>query len=203
MNKKFQQYKLQLEKMKQKLLEQISLTEGLQEHKGLREATAELSMVDNHPADLASENYERAKDLSLHEKNRLILEKVEEALARIEAGQYGRCKNCGKPIPEERLKAVPYTELCLACKKEAEEATENFTRPVEELILWPPFSRTYMGENDYTGYDGEDAWQDVDLYNKLNHVFERETVAESDETIGAVEDMERISNQDYEEQLPD
>jgi len=201
--RKYRQYKLQLEQMKKNLQEQISHAKGLQEHTGLREATAELSLIDNHPADLGSENYERAKDLSLHEKNRLILEEVEEALARLESGQYGNCKNCGKPIPEERLKAVPYTELCLACKKEAEAAEENFSRPVEELNLLPPFSRTYMGGSDYTGYDGEDAWQDVAQYNKLNHVFEQETVAESDETIGAVEDIERLSNQEFEEQLPE
>lgn len=69
-------------------------------------------------------------------------------------------------------------------------------------MLQSPFARSYMGDKDYTGYDGEDAWQDVDQYNKLPHVFERETAAESDETIGAVEDTDRISNREYRDQLP-
>jgi hypothetical protein len=43
----------------------------------------------------------------------------------------------------------------------------------------------------------------VATYNKLSHVYYEETADESDETIGAVEDTDRISNQEYEDQLPD
>lgn len=195
-------YQLQLEKLKKRLLAQTRHVEGLERQESLRDSTQELSLIDNHPADIASENYERAKDLSLHEKNRLLLEKVKEALVKIERGSYGYCENCGKPIPPERLAAVPYTEFCLACKGKAEGIPHDYPRPVEELVLQSPFARSYMGDKDYTGYDGEDAWQDVDQYNKLPHVFERETAAESDETIGAVEDTDRISNREYRDQLP-
>lgn len=113
-------YQLQLEKLKKRLLAQTRHAEGLERQESLRDSTQELSLIDNHPADIASENYERAKDLSLHEKNRLLLEKVKEALVKIERGSYGYCENCGKPIPPERLAAVPYTEFCLACKGKAE-----------------------------------------------------------------------------------
>lgn len=101
-------YQLQLEKLKKRLLAQTRHVEGLERQESLRDSTQELSLIDNHPADIASENYERAKDLSLHEKNRLLLEKVKEALVKIERGSYGYCENCGKPIPPERLAAVPY-----------------------------------------------------------------------------------------------
>ncbi|MCR3922592.1 MAG: TraR/DksA C4-type zinc finger protein [Firmicutes bacterium] len=199
----FIRHKLQLEQLKRDLLEQTEFTEGIQEHEGLRDSTQELSVVDNHPADIASENYERAKDISLHEKNLLVLEQVNEALKKVEVGSFGVCENCGKPIIEERLDAVPYATYCLDCKKQAEAAELDLPRPIEELSLVSPFARTYMGDKDYTGYDGEDAWQDVDQYNKLPHVFERETADESDETIGAVEDTDRISNDEYKRQLPD
>jgi YteA family regulatory protein len=203
MDNKQIRHKLQLEQLKKDLLEQTEFTEGIQEHEGLRDATQELSVVDNHPADIGSENYERAKDISLHEKNQLVLERVDEALGKIASGNFGHCENCGKLIPDERLDAVPYAEYCIDCKRDAEGPPHDYPRPIEEKNLMSPFARSYMGDKDYTGYDGEDAWQDVAQYNKLNHVFYEETADENDETIGAVEDTDRISNQEYEDQLPD
>ncbi|MCW3491206.1 TraR/DksA C4-type zinc finger protein [Dethiobacter alkaliphilus] len=203
MDKNLIRHRLQLEQLKKDLLEQTEFAEGMQEHEGLRDATQELSVIDNHPADVGSENYERAKDISLHEKNQMVLDKVEEALEKLDNDIYGMCENCGKPIPEERLDAVPYAEFCVQCKKKSEGIPHDYPRPVEELNLNSPFARSYMGDKDYTGYDGEDAWQDVAQYNKLNHVFYEETADENDETIGAVEDTDRISNDEFEEQLPD
>ncbi|EEG76476.1 TraR/DksA C4-type zinc finger protein [Dethiobacter alkaliphilus] len=203
MDKNLIRHRLQLEQLKKDLLEQTEFTEGMQEHEGLRDATQELSVIDNHPADVGSENYERAKDISLHEKNQMVLDKVEEALEKLDNDIYGMCENCGKPIPEERLDALPYAEFCVQCKKKSEGVPHDYPRPVEELNLNSPFARSYMGDKDYTGYDGEDAWQDVAQYNKLNHVFYEETADENDETIGAVEDTDRISNDEFEEQLPD
>ncbi len=203
MDKKLKKRKEQLQQIKKDLMEQVRFAEGLQKQENLRDATQELSVVDNHPADIASENFERAKDISLHEKNLMVLNKVEEALEKIALGKYGYCENCGQAIPEERLDAVPYTEFCVECKKQAEGMPHDYPRPIEELNLMSPFARTYMDGEDYTGYDGEDAWQDVNQYNKLPHVFYRETNAESDDTIGAVEDIERISNDEYNRQLPD
>jgi YteA family regulatory protein len=201
MNTKFIRHRKQLDKMKKELLDQMDVTEGLQEHQGLRDATQELSVIDNHPADIASENYERAKDISLHEKNLLILRKVDKALERMDLGLYGVCENCGKTIPADRLDAIPYAEFCIHCKRKTEGPPHNYPRPIEELSL--PFARSYMGDKDYTGYDGEDAWQDVAQYNKLNHVYYEETNDENDETNGAVEDTDRISNEEYRDQLPD
>ena len=203
MQPKLAKHKLQLETLKKDLLEQTEFTEGIQKHEGLRDSIQELSVVDNHPADVGSENYERAKDISLHEKNQLVLKKVNEALEKMAHGNYGTCENCGKEIPDDRLDAVPYAEFCIQCKKKSEGAPHDYPRPIEELNLMSPFARTYMGDKGYTGYDGEDAWQDLASFNKLPHVFYEETNDESDETIGAVEDTDRISNEEYEEQLPD
>src|SRR3990170_8575826 len=75
----------------------------------LTEETGELmpSSADNHLADTASETYERELDEGLEEDARGQLRDVEAALARIEAGEYGKCEVDGKPIPVERLEAVP------------------------------------------------------------------------------------------------
>lgn len=43
------------------------------------------------------------------------LERVQDALKRIEQGRYGLCDRCGKPIPRERLELLPYARSCVSC----------------------------------------------------------------------------------------
>lgn len=45
------------------------------------------------------------------------LKEVNEALSRIRTKAYGKCQNCGRPIPKERLKANPAATICLRCRK--------------------------------------------------------------------------------------
>jgi DnaK suppressor protein len=45
---------------------------------------------------------------------------VGEALARIDAGTYGLCEDCGRNIPKQRLDALPYTTLCVTCEEKRE-----------------------------------------------------------------------------------
>ncbi|TAL16310.1 MAG: DNA-binding protein, partial [Frankiales bacterium] len=49
-----------------------------------------------------------------------LLLQVERALARLDEGTYGRCENCGNPIPKARLQAFPRATLCVACKQREE-----------------------------------------------------------------------------------
>ncbi|TNE51993.1 MAG: TraR/DksA family transcriptional regulator, partial [Deltaproteobacteria bacterium] len=49
------------------------------------------------------------------------LEKITLALARMDAGTYGLCNECDDKIGERRLKAMPYTRLCIDCATEAEK----------------------------------------------------------------------------------
>lgn len=44
---------------------------------------------------------------------------IKQALARIDSGQYGICQGCGEPIRAERLKAVPYSSMCVKCASKA------------------------------------------------------------------------------------
>jgi RNA polymerase-binding protein DksA len=71
------------------------------------------SSNDNHPADTASETFERELDEGIEEGAARRLREVEDALARVDEGTYGTCAACGKPIGEERLEAVPWTTLCI------------------------------------------------------------------------------------------
>lgn len=49
-----------------------------------------------------------------------MLHRVDAALARIEAGNFGTCESCGESIAPARLKAIPWTEYCLSCQERAE-----------------------------------------------------------------------------------
>lgn len=51
---------------------------------------------------------------------RLEIQKVKQAIARIDKGEYGICQACGQPIGEERLKAIPFSSLCIDCASQTE-----------------------------------------------------------------------------------
>lgn len=44
---------------------------------------------------------------------------IKQAIARIDSGKYGICEVCGEPIREERLKALPYSSMCIKCASQA------------------------------------------------------------------------------------
>src|SRR6478735_10817765 len=68
-------------------------------------------------ADQASGNNEVHIQLKLKQTDAKILQAIEEALRRIEDGTYGICKDCGEPIAEARLIAIPWTRSCISCKE--------------------------------------------------------------------------------------
>jgi RNA polymerase-binding protein DksA len=76
------------------------------------------SRLDNHFADSASVTYDREVDYSLEENAEQVLGEIDRALARMDDGTYGKCANCGKDIPVERLEAIPYAEYCIDCARE-------------------------------------------------------------------------------------
>jgi YteA family regulatory protein len=125
-----------------------------------RESTGELSLYDNHPADIGSEVFERSKDLALINDAELKIRAVDDALAKMKSGRYGCCDRCGAEIPEERLEAIPYTTMCRRCKGEQERG-EPRKRPIEEAVLTRPWADSF---DDTVIYDREDAWQDVEQH---------------------------------------
>lgn len=72
----------------------------------------------------ATESYELERRLTLEKSIRDQLASVEHALQKFEDGSYGLCDSCGRPIPPERLEALPQATLCLECKaRQAKDAT--------------------------------------------------------------------------------
>jgi RNA polymerase-binding protein DksA len=84
------------------------------------EQVTELSTYDDHPADLASETFEREKDLALEGNIQDLLDKVNTALEKIEDSTYGYCDSCGVEINEKRIEALPWASLCLNCQDRME-----------------------------------------------------------------------------------
>jgi RNA polymerase-binding transcription factor DksA len=84
------------------------------------ESVGELSSIDQHPADLGSETFERERELSLLEDVEAEIADVRRALVRLDRGSYGRCDACGRQIPDERLSAVPAARFCFEHQAAAE-----------------------------------------------------------------------------------
>ncbi|NLM42454.1 MAG: molecular chaperone DnaK [Clostridiales bacterium] len=175
------------------------------EHLGLGESikdnTSELSSYDNHPGDLGTETFEAEKNFSFRNNDKFVIVEVDEALRKIENGKYGLCEGCGKEIAEERLDLIPYARLCISCEEKFSLKAEDQEkgRPIEEQVLMPPFGRSFRDNSleDDVMYDGEDAWQDVNVYN----VATSDNPFTKDDSMGYVEDVESISNEQYRKQL--
>jgi DnaK suppressor protein len=109
-----------LESERERLLQAVHAVH----HDGsLLEETGDLAIGSgDHLADSASETYMRELDGGLEENAEHLLVEIDAALERIDDGTYGLCSNCGRPIGEERLEAVPYATLCIDDRR-AQERT--------------------------------------------------------------------------------
>jgi DnaK suppressor protein len=77
--------------------------------------------------DVAVDFLEIEKEQSLLVNEQALLSEVEEALKRIENGTYGRCIDCGQPIPEKRLEALPWAARCVKDEARLEERNLRVT----------------------------------------------------------------------------
>lgn len=98
----------------------------------LGEWSAELSHYDQHPADIASELAQRESNLGILEMLEYELEKVNDALLRLQNGNYGVCESCGQQIEPERLERLVNSTCCANC---ARNRQKGFKRPAEEEII--------------------------------------------------------------------
>ncbi|MEL1134199.1 TraR/DksA C4-type zinc finger protein [Desulfitobacterium sp. THU1] len=170
----------------------------------MRESLGELSVIDNHPADIATEVYERSRDVASHDRLQHRVHAMNSALQRYEEGKYGICEHCQKDIPLERLEALPYTTVCTACSRleEKEEQHSLHREPVEDELLHNPFSRSFNDGTDRVGFDGEDSWQAVASFGTSDSPQDLGTnrdlsdpntfYEDGDEAIGAVQAVETL-----------
>ena len=97
------------------------LTEAQQKGDSTLEDMADNNEMFADPADRATMESDRAFTLRIRDRERKLISKIDEALARIADGTFGLCEECDEPIAVERLKARPVTTLCIECKADQEE----------------------------------------------------------------------------------
>ena len=87
--------------------------DSLQDH-------SKITSIPTDMEELGSDNADQELTLTLLGSDKDTLDQVEAAIQRIENGGYGRCKECGEQIPENRLDAVPYAAECERCASQQE-----------------------------------------------------------------------------------
>ena len=114
------EYRKRLEDERARLLHAVGFLE--RENAGsISDELGELAEggTDNHMGDTATALHDRELDEGLEESARVTLAEIDAALQRIEAGTYGVCEVCGKPIGAERLAALPWARLCIDDQRRA------------------------------------------------------------------------------------
>ena len=114
---KLEQFRNRLRDMRDRMIGEVDrVVESIREDIN---PSGNLSNAPVHLADAAPENIDA--DINIIETERGMMEEVQAALKRIDDGTFGTCLNCGGPIPEERLEAIPYVPYCVQCASEQAE----------------------------------------------------------------------------------
>ncbi len=109
-----ERFRVRLEDERKRLQTLIEEYERELEEARLTESSSDRS-PDPGNAEAGSMKFEYEKELSIEQNTINLLGKVDHALERVAAGQYGLCESCGNSIPLERLDVLPYTTLCVTC----------------------------------------------------------------------------------------
>jgi DnaK suppressor protein len=111
--KELEKYRRLLQEKKKALLAELAKT------KNAEEETTEESTQDI--ADKAVSSYTREFLYSLNDSERNTIQQIDQALGRIEDGTFGSCLNCGNPMNEKRLTAIPWSRHCVDCQELSEK----------------------------------------------------------------------------------
>jgi RNA polymerase-binding protein DksA len=104
-----------LQEERQRVLDAIEYLH--KENPGSIEDETDDETTDNHLAETATVTLDREIDYTLEENSEHVLSSIDGALERIDDGMYGNCLNCGTPIGEDRLAAIPWATHCIDCKR--------------------------------------------------------------------------------------
>lgn len=121
LKKEARAYRQLLLKLRERITEDIKHISEDTLKKSQKEAAGDISGYTLHMADLATDAYDREFSLNLASCDRDVLLLVNDALKRMDEGDYGICPQCKKPIARIRLKALPFACFCLKCQKTQEK----------------------------------------------------------------------------------
>lgn len=101
-----------LEEMKGKIISDVEQT--------LNDMTTQTGNIPD-PNDRATVESDRNFELRIRDRERKLMNKIDEALTRIDEGEYGICESCGEDIAIKRLEARPVAKYCIDCKTKQEQ----------------------------------------------------------------------------------
>ncbi|MFH1202647.1 MAG: TraR/DksA family transcriptional regulator [Candidatus Omnitrophota bacterium] len=116
LKKDLKYFKKIIAELRAKALEEVQQISEDSLKQSQREAAGDISTYTYHMADVATDTYDREFSMGLASNERKLLYEIEDALKRIDDSTFGICEGCQKAISKSRLKAVPYTRLCLKCQ---------------------------------------------------------------------------------------
>jgi RNA polymerase-binding transcription factor DksA len=116
-------YQEMLLTLRRRLNGDVSSLAGEVMHTGGGEASGSLSNAPLHMADLGTDAFEQEFALGLLQNQERALEEIAEALERVRQGTFGRCEECGGPIPKARLQALPYARHCVECARKLQQSS--------------------------------------------------------------------------------
>ncbi|MEJ5376536.1 MAG: TraR/DksA family transcriptional regulator [bacterium] len=93
--------------------------------RALEEGGEETTVVNVEEGDESRVDVGKETDYQVMSMRSQELKQIKEALLRIESGEYGLCEECGSAIRFERLKAMPFAQLCRSCQEEMERAKRD------------------------------------------------------------------------------
>jgi len=125
-DQKWQEIRSILEKLKEDTLREI--------RKSVKNGTEAVAAIEpgGDIYDQASSERDRELGLLLGDREREKIHSIDEALLRIDEGEYGICEECDEDIPLGRLKAMPFTRHCVKCKSDLEKLQAQTKRVEEE-----------------------------------------------------------------------
>lgn len=110
--KQLAKFRAQLEEMKENIINDVEQT--------LTEMTTQNGNIPD-PNDRATVESDRNFELRIRDRERKLMNKIEEAIGRLDEGTYGVCDSCGEDIAEKRLEARPVAKFCIDCKTKQEQ----------------------------------------------------------------------------------
>lgn len=115
-----------LKNLRDRVVDEISFLAGDNLNRSQRDSSGDLSSYSFHMADQGTDNFDREFALNLVSSEQDALYEIDEALQRIDSGEYGMCEACGCAIEKPRLKALPFCRMCVRCKAESERGKTRY-----------------------------------------------------------------------------
>ncbi len=116
-----EKYQASLQQIRARLRGEVTTMTDAALNKNRMDAAGDVVSMPLHMADVGSDNFEQEQTLAFMQAESGLLDMVEEALQRINAGTYGICESCGAWIPKARLSFLPYVSMCVSCATIAQE----------------------------------------------------------------------------------